>query len=1068
MSAISEYLAALHKARDTGQATEHTYRPALKALLETLGDGVQAVNEPAHVAEAGAPDFLIRAGAIPKGHVECKDIGTDLRAALKTDQLKRYLRALPNLVLTDYIEFEWFVEGKRRERASLGHIESGKLVTTHAEQEAVASLLRQFLAQVIPSIGTPKQLAEMLAAQAALAKEAIVETHKREPESGPLHGYLADFRKQLLPDLQPDAFADMVSQTLAYGLFSAWVNMPAGQTFNRHMAPAYLPGTNPFLRQVFHSMTGPDLPEGVSWAVDRIADILNHTIRANVMEGFGAGQVAEDPVIHFYETFLAAYDPKLRKTRGVYYTPEPVVSYIVRSVDHILKTRFNLPDGLADTSTIEVTETDPDTGETRAATYPKVLILDPACGTGTFLHYVIKHIYRHQVETGNRGTWPDYVRTHLLPRLFGFELLMAPYTMAHMKLAHCLQEETGYQFQGDERINVFLTNALEPGEFRAEQLPGGFAHFIAEEAQAAAEVKREKPIMVVIGNPPYANFGRLNKGEWIQGLIGDYKNGLHERKLNLDDDYIKFLRFAQWRVEQTGYGVVGFITNNSFVTGLTHREMRRRLLATFPEAYIYNLHGDANKRETAPGGTADENVFDIRQGVAVSLLVRPATGGRSRVVRYGDLWGARAAKYEALAREDVSRVAWANGAPAPPMHFLHPPDEGPADEYAGFPSLAALMSGISGIETKRDHFAIDLARDALRARVADFVDGPMSTGELKLRYDLRDNEWDVAGAREFLRNNRSWEQGTVPCLHRPFDRRWIIYNDTILARTRRPLMENLTRPNVGLVAARQTKEGFAVLATDCVCTHKIVTVYDRSFAYPLYLYPAPNSLDTARRPNLNPKFIAEFSEKLGLEFLPEGHGDLGRSTGVSPVNAVVPLSKDDLTAHGRDARGTFGPEDVFDYAYAVFHSPTYRSRYAEFLKIDFPRLPLTSDVDLFRRLVALGGELVRYHLLEGVQPDPELARFEVTGSNEVEKVRYDEAKQRVFINKTQHFSPVARDVFEFHIGGYQVLDKWLKDRKGRKLTADDVTHYRRTAVALRETIRLMGEIDAAIPSWPIQ
>lgn len=1049
---LTAYADHLRQHLEHGRATEPTHRTAMGTLLEALGEGIQAVNEPRAI-ECGAPDFLVRASGVPVGHVECKDIGADLKAVAKSDQLKRYLRALPNLILTDYLEFHWYVEGARRETATLGHLEDGRLRTTQEGRQAVEALLRRFLAQVLPTIGAPRQLAEMLAAQAALVKDAILHAYERETEHGPLHGYLADFRRRLLPDLRPDAFADMYAQTLAYGLFSAWANRPAGEQFTRDGAYRHLPATNPFLRQVLHSMMGPGLPDEVSWAVDRVVDILNHTDRAAVMEGFGDGHALEDPVIHFYETFLAAYDPTLRERRGVYYTPEPVVSYIVRSVDHILKTRFDLPDGLADTATIQIEETDPETGKTRAVAYPKVLILDPACGTGTFLHYVIRHIYRHQAAKGEQGAWPDYVREHLLPRLFGFELLMAPYTMAHMKLAHCLQEETGYAFQGDERINVFLTNALEPG---AGPQPGisGLGYFIAEEAQAAAEVKQDKPIMVVLGNPPYSNFGSMNSQQWIMDQLAEYKRGLDERKLNWDD-YMKLVRFAQLRIERTGHGVLAFVTNSSYLDTVSRRQMRASILETFDRIFVLDLHGNVVKSEVCPDGSPDKGVFDIQQGTAITLMSRSPGGKEQPTVSHADLWGTRPDKEAFLRSESVETTDWtvlqdiSRETCLGRMHFFVPRGFDNIGEYCGYPSVPEVfLAAGPGMKAERDKIAIHFDRTSLQRTLQDL--GEMDVEAFRVKYSLGadSRDWTVAGAKADVLA-RLGDPGLIrPLLYRPFDLRWTWYS----GRTRgfigtpgRPTMQNLTGPpNLALCTMRQSVyPSFQhVLASQCINSLGVLVTHHASQkTFPLYLYPEEGSMDEGRRPNLAPEFIADFSARLGLEFVPDGRGDLA---------------------------ATFGPEDVFDYAYAIFHSPTYRARYAEFLKIDFPRLPLTSNVDLFRALVGLGGELVRHHLLEGVQPDPALARFEVGGSNEVERVRYDEARQRVFINKTQHFAPVPPELYGFYVGGYRPLDKWLKDRKGRKLSADEVTHYRKVAVALRQTMRLMGEIDAAIPGWPVE
>jgi len=1015
---LRDYILSIEKELVAGNATEHTHRPALKALIEGLASGVTAVNEPRRI-DCGAPDFVVTKGALTIGYVEAKDIGKSLDETEKTEQLKRYRDSLSNLILTDYLEFRWYVDGERRLSARLGTLTAeSKIKRDNAGIQAVAELLSDFLAHKAEAVGTPKELAVRMARQAHLIRNLIINAFEKEPEGGSLHSQLAAFRDNLIPDLAAEYFADMYAQTIAYGLFAARCAAPDKKDFTRFDAAQNLPKTNPFLRKLFQHIAGYELDDRIAWLVDDLAQVLAQADMEAVLKDFGKRTAREDPVVHFYETFLKEYDPKVREMRGVYYTPEPVVSYIVRSIDYLLKTRFNKPKGLAD---------------------DKTLILDPAVGTATFLYMVINEIHQAIAGKGQQGLWNNYVADKLLPRIFGFELLMAPYAVAHLKLGLLLQE-TGYQFQTDQRLGIYLTNTLEEAIKHSETL---FAQWITEEANAAARVKKDEPIMVVLGNPPYS-VSSLNRGEWIDTLLENYKQGLHEKKLNIDDDYIKFVRFAQWRIDKTGYGILGFITNNSYLDGLTHRRMREYLLESFSSIYILNLHGSSRRGEQAPGNIKDENVFDIQQGVAIGIFVKEPEKPGKKHVYYADMWGTRESKYQTLFECDIASTNWQELTPATPYFFFVPKDFSLKDEYEHSWSLPDICKGVSGIETKRDAFAIDFDRETLVQRINDFVESDCSVEEIKNRYSLRDNEWNVAEARETLRKDRSWEQSFVRCLYRPFDIRHIIYSSVILARTRGILMDSLNKPNLGLVAARQTKEDFAILATSCVCTHKIVTVYDRSFVFPLYLYPAEGEMQFEkgqRRPNLTTEFTKSVLEKLGLRFVDNGTGDLEE---------------------------TFGPEDIFNYAYAVFHSPTYRTRYAEFLKIDFPRLPLTSDKKLFKSLAEKGAELVGLHLMESPLLNNLITRYPVSGSNTVDKVTYDEENRRVYINKTQYFEGVPPEVWNFHIGGYQVAQKWLKDRKDRTLTYDELTLYQKIIVALKKTIRLMAEIDALIPGWPVE
>jgi hypothetical protein len=495
MNPVEAYLKALSTALGRGDATEHTHRPALKVFVESLGKGLTATNEPRRI-KCGAPDYIVTKGPVPLGYIEAKDIGESLDKAEKADQMDRYRGSLGNLILTDYLEFRWFVQGEKRMSARLATPGAkGKLTRDEEGIETVQQLLNAFLQSQTPTLRSPRDLASRMASLAQLIRSTIHRAFESEDGGGSLHEQLKSFQDVLLHDLNPAQFADMYAQTICYGLFAARCAQTGEGTFTRVLAPHLLPKTNPFLRKLFNHIAGVDLDDRIVWVVDDLAELLNRADIATILKDFGKRTRQEDPVVHFYETFLAAYDPGLRETRGVYYTPEPVVSYIVRSVDQILKTRFNLHEGLADYSKVEL----PVEGDEKRAVH-KVQILDPATGTGTFLHGVIDQI--HGTFEGNEGLWSSYVSEHLLPRLFGFELLMAPYAVAHLKLGLQLAE-TGYDFHSDERLRIYLTNTLEEAYDHPEAMPY-FSQWLAEEAQAAGRVKRDTPVMVVLGNPPYS------------------------------------------------------------------------------------------------------------------------------------------------------------------------------------------------------------------------------------------------------------------------------------------------------------------------------------------------------------------------------------------------------------------------------------------------------------------------------------------------------------------------------------------------------------------------------------
>jgi predicted helicase len=1061
---LGEYLNTLQKSLDTGKATELSYYPTLRVLVESLGEGLSVLNNPKWI-DCGAPDFLISKGSTTVGYIEAKDIGKSLDETEKTDQLKRYKDSLTNLILTDYLEFRWYVESERRLSARLGTLaKDGKIKRDKEGIQKLAELLESFLAHEAKGVDTPKELAGRMARLAHMIRELIIKAFEKEAESGSLHAQYSAFRESLIPDLSTEQFADMYAQTIAYGLFAARCTSPESNDFSRQNAAYLLPKTNPFLRKLFNHIAGPDLDDRIAWLVDDLAQVLRQADMEAVLKDFGKRTAKEDPVVHFYETFLREYDPKVREMRGVYYTPEPVVSYIVRSIDYLLKTHFNKPQGLAD---------------------PSVLILDPAVGTATFLYNAIKQINEVFIKQGQAGMWNDYVAEKLLTRIFGFELLMAPYAVAHLKLGLLLQE-TGFNLVEQAptpvhsagqtgasvppRLGIYLTNTLEESFKKSEKL-AGFNEYIVDEANAAAEIKKAKPIMVVLGNPPYSGIsinasvrrfedpktGKMKQElTWIGKLIEDYKmvdgKPLNERKQWLQDDYVKFIRFGQWRIESTGQGILGFITNHAYLDNPTFRGMRQSLMNTFTDIYILDLHGSAKKRETAPDGSKDENVFDIQQGVAIGLFVKESGKTGPAKVHHADLWGLREGKYQTLSETDITVTNWVELQPNSPFYFYVQWCEELRPEYEeGWKVTDIFPVNRTGIVTARDEFVIDFEPQLIRQHIQTFLDKSLDDLTVKEKLSLSENyAWRVSQARKELMTAKELDPYFTHILYRPFDIRSIFYHPSVVWRTRAEVMRHLLAgENVGLIVNRQVRmEGFQhALVTDLIVDfHIIETANANPYLFPLYLYPSEQEVASGlyksgeRHPNLNPEFIKEVSAKLGLGFVEDGKGGL---------------------------KETFGPKDIFNYAYAVFHSPTYRSRYAEFLKIDFPRLPLTSNVGLFKALVAKGAELVALHLMESPKLNNLITKYPVSGSSTVEKVSYDENNKRVYINKLQYFEGVPSKVWNFQIGGYQVCAKWLKDRKGRTLSYDDLTHYQRIVVALKETIRLMAEIDSLIPTWPI-
>jgi hypothetical protein len=1030
---ISQYLENINNRYKHGNATEHTYRGDLQQLIESIVPDVRATNEPKR-QQCGAPDYILTKKEIPVGFIEAKDIGDkDLTGLKKTgnkEQFDRYKASLNNLIFTDYLDYHLYIDGLFVTKIAIGEITDKGIKPLTENFLAFNNLIKDFSSHIGQTIKSSKKLAEMMAGKARLLSDVIeraLNSDEENHENSTLREQMQAFKEILIHDITPKGFADVYAQTISYGLFAARLHDPTLPTFSRAEAAELIPKSNPFLRKLFGYIAGPDLDDRIKWIVDSLIDIFLACNVEEILKNYGKATKMEDPIIHFYETFLSEYDPSLRKARGVWYTPAPVVNFIVRAVDDILKSEFGLNYGLADTSktTIKVDSF----GKKVVQEVHRVQILDPATGTGTFLAEVIKHI--HKDFDGQQGIWSSYVEKHLIHRLNGFEILMASYAMAHLKL-DLLLTETGYKPATNQRFKVYLTNSLEEHHPDTGTL---FANWLSTEANEANYVKRDTPVMCVIGNPPYA-VSSTNKNEWIQNLISDYKKDLNERKINLDDDYIKFIRYGQHFIDKNGSGILAYISNNSFIDGITHRQMRKNLLESFDKIYIIDLHGNAKKKEVCPDGSADQNVFDIMQGVSINIFVKTGNKKYNELgqVFHFNLQGKREFKYEILNANSIKSFEWKQLEFTKPNYFFVPKNFDEIKTYEKGFKIDELMYNVSGIETKRDHFAIDFSLEKLRKRITDFVENNYLPNERKSKFDLRDNEWVVEDAVNLLRKNFGWKNSFVSCLTRPFDIRWIIYNGIILSRDRGALMAGMNKNNLGLVLGRQSKEDFAALLTNCVCTHKIVTVYDRSFIFPLYLYPKTKGQQsigqfTERVPNLNQETVKQIAGMVGLTF----------------------------TNEKETAKETFAPIDILDFIYAVLYSVTYREKYKEFLKIDFPRVPYPKDQYTFLQLVNLGSQIRQIHLLESPTVDQRITQYPIDGDNLVTKPMYFDNK--VYINDMQYFNHVPFIVWEFYIGGYQPAQKWLKDRKGRVLEFEDILHYQKIIVALSETIRIMEEID---------
>lgn len=1053
---ILSYFNELISIHARGDATEHSYRPALQKLFDCIDPDINSQNEPKRLTDVGAPDFSFHRGDVIIGHCEAKDLVIDLKEYIAKngkEQFNRYRKALPNLIYTNGLTFLFYKEGELRNEVTIGEQMMGWRPIPEAF-EKLKHALADFAAQRPQTIRSPVTLAKLMAGKAVLIKDilgkSLTADIKAEDTLGlsELLGHYKAFKEQLLHDIKPDEFADIYAETIAYGMFAARLHDKTPSDFSREEALHLLPKSNPFLRALFVYIAGPTLDDRLVWVIDDLADIFQATDMGQVMAGFGSLTKRQDPFIHFYEDFLSEYNPAKRKSRGVWYTPEPVVKFIVRAVDEVLQTEFSLPLGLADTSKITVQNWD--TGETKngkPVTIRKerhrVQILDPATGTGTFLAEAIARI-AEKVQGMAPGKWSGYVEESLIQRLHGFELLMASYAMCHMKLDMVLTE-LGYKPIKAPRLGVYLTNSLEEGERDVRDL--FMAQWLTREAREANTIKRQMPIMCVIGNPPYSGES-ANKGKWATDLIAPYKMEpggkvkLKERNLKwINDDYVKFLRFAEHMIEKTGEGVLGFITNHGYIDNPTFRGMRWHLMKTFDKIYVLDLHGNSNKKEAAPDGSNDVNVFDIKQGVAIIIGVkhRAAKGERKPAdVYHASLWGARQSKYDSLSRAELSSVPWTLLSPDPKYWMFYPINQKLLKAYdTGFELPSFMPVNSVGIVTANDSLTIDMDPGELSQRIHSF--SVMEEGEALQKYGRRKNgriseaeDWKVSWAQRDIALHLPGAQPVQIC-YRPFDARWTYYTGTsrgFHCRPRAEVMRHLVgRENLALCVPGQTKDGLGGIAVQTIAGHKSFSAYDITSLFPLYLYPTEQDLDQIRCINLDPKLWKKLRA----------------------------LAKD--AAHGE-------PDEVatFDYIYGVLHCPAYRETYAEFLKIDFPRIPWPASPAEFWDIAAKGGELRRLHLMQPAAIGSTPYLYTGEGDDVVEAPRLD--GDRIWINATQGFDAVPPAAWDFWIGGYQPAQKWLKDRKGRVLSFEDLQHYQCILKILSETDRIMSTITMALDGLP--
>lgn len=1037
------YLKNIAKTTAQGDAREESYYSHFSNFLnefsKSIGKTKTQITTLPKKTEAGNPDFRVWDGKQHiVGYIEAKKPGENLDVIETTNQLKRYRSTFPNLILTDFYEFRLYRNGKLFDKVSIGRpfIAKKLQIAPPLENEAkFITFLNKFFSFSFPAVFTAESLAVELAKRTGFLRDEVIAEELKEEEKGKgeIFGFYTAFKDYLVANLSHHDFADIYSQTITYGLFAARTR--ANGAFTRKGAYDLIPQTIGILRDVFRFISLGKLPLQMEVIVDDIAEVLQAADVNKILDEYYRKGKGEDPIVHFYETFLNIYDPGTREKRGVYYTPEPVVKYIVRAIHDLLKTHFSLQDGLAS---------------------KEVTLLDPAGGTLTFPAEAIKlAVEEFTSKYGDAGK-KKFIKNQILKNFYAFELMMAPYAIGHIKISFLL-EELGYKMQDDDRFKLYLTNTLDMEDLQQTQIPG--LGSLSEESHLAGKVKQKEPILVILGNPPYSGHS-ANTNVWTEKLLKENLDGaqsyyevdgnpLGEKNPKwLQDDYVKFLRFAQWKINKSGEGIVGMITNHSYLDNPTFRGMRQSLMKTFNEIYIIDLHGNAKKKETTPDGGKDENVFDIQQGTAIAIMVKKKSFGKLRTkgckVYHRDIFGLREEKYAWLEKKEFKQKDYTVLKPKTPWYFLIRRNTKEIEYYNEWMRVDEIFPVNSiGVVTARDELTIKWSKSEIIDTIKAFsrMNPELARQAYELGKDARD--WKVTLAQEDLKNTELDEENICKILYRPFDVRFTYYTGNsrgFHCMPRGEVMKNYLKKTIGLVTSRIVKgDAFChAFISETITDGALLAANTASSSYnfPLYLYPP-----------------SEEKKKRGIHalmlFEPEAeYGKKGKKPNIAP-KVFEQLEK--------SYKKKPSPEQILHYCYAILYSNIYREKYAEFLKIDFPRIPFTTDCKLFLQLAGYGEELKQLHILEHKSFNKSAVKYSGAEEDKIEKPFYDEDKQRIYINSTNYFEGVSKEVWDYYIGGYQVLKKYLDWRKGKQM--DKSSDYCKIITAISGTIELQKQID---------
>ncbi|EAI0914505.1 DNA methyltransferase [Campylobacter jejuni] len=1028
---------------------EHTHRTALQNLLQAIKDNQDKQNkisikqEPNNDKEGrGAPDFLITKDFLTLGYIENKRVNANLDNIITSDQILKYTKLSPNIILTDYLRFillslndkNEIIICKEVKICSLDEIKSivknQSLLDTKTQE--LNELFSIFFSKIPNPINSALDFANHLSLRTRILKDELLLSSKNET----LLSLFNTFKETLYKELSYEEFCDSFAQTLTYSLFLAKLNNDTAKEIDLNNAKKFIPKSFPLIRSMsgFLDDSFENL-ENIKWLLEEIINIINHIdITSIIKELNKTGEkdlfnrptilsTHKDPYLHFYETFLASYDPKLREVRGVYYTPAPVVIFIINAIDEALKQDFNHKKGLSE------------------ALDKNITLLDFATGTGTFL----LEAFRKALEPISKNS-VNYNPKVLIDKFCGFEFLIAPYTIAHLKISQSFKEEFNSPLNDDESLKIALTNTLYFKSISKEQNDQNTLFTLIDltkEFKKAQKIKEEQ-ILIITGNPPYSG-ASSNKGlyedeikisyglepskanlndeqkKWISSYLKEkskqntstfkaiYEKHKLENEKNpkwLLDDYVKFIRFAQSKIDSQESGIFAFISNNSFLDNPTFRGMRYSLMQSFDKIYILNLHGDTRKKEKAPDGSKDDNVFDIMQGVSINIFIKQNSKAKNTNIYYHDLYGKRKDKYEFLYENDLNSIKWTLVKNNEPFYLFLPQNNDLLEEYnKGISVKDIFMLSSVGIASSKDAILISTNNKKLEQQVYNFY-----------------NEFDKKYIKEIA--------------YKPFDTQKIYYDIKKVERPRIDIMEHfLGYENIGLIYDRGTnlKEISNLFISSKVIDKHLVGA--NSYVSPLYLYPTTRSKKFLKKEN--PNFNEEnFTSKI------ENFKESFRTF-------IDELYKE-----------KFSPEDILGYIYAVLFHKIYREKYLDFLKIDFPKIPFTKDKNTFKNLSKLGLKLVNLHLLKNDELDFNIGEAlfkDIKNKNfKIQKIKYNKDVKELFINESLYFNKVSPEIYEFKIGGYAVLDKYLKSHKEEDI---DHKHFTLIIQTLDETLKIQDEIS---------